>query len=398
MKHLARFCRLIAGLVFICSGFLKLLSPVGTSLIIKEYLTAFHLGFMAPAAMVLGIALASLEFLTGVALLLRLRFAHAAWIALVLISAFTPLTLYLAVFNPIADCGCFGEAIHLTNWQTFFKNLILLPCTIIMFIGRHKVAEGERPVAEWIFVCLFALLAAAVLLQTFLWAPLAEFTAYKVGSEIKSAPVQSVAEQYETEFRYEKDGDVQTFTLDNLPDSTWTFVEAITTLKGEDADAADSDFLIEADGVDISAELLGQRKLLLMSIYHPDKFMQRHSLDEVYRIKKKADKQGLSFALASSGILEGMPDEIPVNRADVKLLMTLNRSNGGVTLLDEGVVIRKWPYVRAASESVNFCGDQDPELTLLMTVNRQRMSLGIVLVAFILLCLAKFRVFYKKKE
>ena len=231
MRGIARICRLIVGLVFIFSGFVKLISPVGTSLIVREYLMAFNQTFMLPAAMVMGIALSLTEFLTGVALLLRLRLRIAAWVALILIALFTPLTLYLALFNPIEDCGCFGELVHLDNWQTFFKNLILLPCVLIIFFCRKKLTLYRYPALEWLFIGLFGLLATAVLLQTFLWAPLTEFTDYKVGNEIKEAPVGDASEMYETVFVYEKDGERQTFTLDKLPDDSWQFVESITTQK-----------------------------------------------------------------------------------------------------------------------------------------------------------------------
>ncbi|MBQ9583411.1 MAG: hypothetical protein IJR25_03700 [Bacteroidales bacterium] len=399
MKHLVRFCRLIVGLVFLFSGFVKLLSPVGTSLIIKEYFVALHIGFMTPVALVAGIVLASLEFLTAVALLLRLRFRLAAWIALILVSIFTLLTLYLAIFNPISDCGCFGEAIHLTNWQTFFKNLILLPCAIVIFIWRKAVSEFSKPALELVFLGLFALLDAAVLLQTFLWAPIAEFTDYRVGYEIRQTPAQSSGEIYETVFVYEKDGVQQTFPLDNLPDSAWMFVEAVTTKKAPGSEPSGVDFFVEApDGSDISGDLLLRRDLLLMTIYHPDRFFKRHTTAQIVQIKEAAEKQGLDFVLVASDNIGGLIDDCPVNRADLKLLMTMNRSNGGVMLLDEGTIMRKWTFIRAVKGDADFCGGKDPELTLLMSLNRQRMSLEIALVAFILICLAKFIVFYKKKE
>ena len=399
MKHLARFCRLVVGLVFIFSGFVKLLSPVGTSLIIREYLMAFHQSFLLPAAMVIGIALSMTEFLTGVALLLRLRYRIAAWVALILVALFTPLTLYLALFNPIEDCGCFGELVHLNNWQTFFKNLILLPCVLVIFFCRKKFTQYSYPALEWVFVGLFALLATAVLLQTVLWAPLTEFTDYKVGKEIKDAPAADASQMFETVFVYEKDGVRQTFTLDNLPDDSWQYVESITTQNSLNVRASDADFVIEApDGADISSEIISRRNLLLMTIYHPDKFLQRHPAEQIAQIKARAEAQGLDFMLIASDNLAGLTQVCPVNRADLKLLMTFNRSNGGTTLLDEGTIVRKWTYFRASRDNVDFCGGKDPELTLLMTLNRQRMSVEIAVVLFIFLCLAKFIVFFKKKE
>lgn len=399
MRGIARICRLIVGLVFVFSGFVKLISPVGTSLIIREYLMAFNQTFMLPAAMALGIALSMTEFLTGVALLLRLRLRIAAWVALILVALFTPLTLYLALFNPIEDCGCFGELVHLDNWQTFFKNLILLPCVLIIFFCRKKLTLYRYPVLEWVFIGLFALMATAVLLQTFLWAPLTEFTDYKVGNEIKEAPVGDASQMYETVFVYEKDGERQTFTLDKLPDDSWQFVESITTQNVLNVKASDADFVIEdPNGVNISSDILSRHNLLLMTIYHPDKFLRRHPASQIAQIKAKAEGEGLDFMLIASDNMSELAGICPVNRADLKLLMTFNRSNGGTTLLDEGIIVRKWTYFFASREHVGFCGGQDPEMTLLMTLNRQRMSVEIAAVLFILLCLAKFIVFYKKKE
>ena len=399
MKHIARLCRLVVGLVFILSGFLKLLAPVGTSLIIKEYLIAFHLPFLSDAALVLGIALSVVEFMTGVALLLRLRFRLMAWVALVLVGFFTPLTLYLALFNPISDCGCFGEAVHLTNWQTFFKNLILLPNVLVMFIWQKTIARDTHPLAEWIFMLLFALLATAILLQTMLWEPMVEFTDYRVGHEIKQAPANIGEELYDTVFIYEKDGDRRTFTIDNLPDSTWTFVDATTVARGGGISATEADFMIEdSEGNDVTSYLLSRRRLLLMTIYHPDKFVGRYTTSPIESIAETARAQGLDFMLVSSSNIDELGQACPDNRADLKLLMTLNRSNGGVTLLDDGLIVSKWAFYRAMRSDADFCANEDPEMTVLKTVNRQRHSIQVVIGLFLLLCVAKFIVFRRLKR
>ena len=401
MKGLVRVCRLIVGVVFVFSGFVKMLTPVGTSLIMKEYFTAFHLDFLQPAALAAGVALAVLEFLTGVALLLRLRIRIFAWPALLLISVFTPLTLYLAVFNPIADCGCFGEAIHLSNWQTFFKNLILLPCVIIIFVGRKSVSLFRYPVREWIFVALFAAYAVVILWYVSHKEPLREFTAYRLGREIAAGPPAAGSEAYDTEFIYEKDGRQQTFTLDNLPDSTWTFVDARTSLtnEGEAPSASDADFLIEGpDGSDITESILSARRLLLMTIYHPDKFFRKHTAADINRVKSVAESNGLKFVLVSSAPIDNQELDCGVNRADLKLLMTLNRSNGGATYLDEGTIVRKWARPNALSPKTDFGGGEDPELILLESLNRRRGAYESSLAGFILLCLLKFILFFRKRE
>ena len=400
MKGSARFCRLIVGLVFIFSGFVKLLAPVGTSLILKEYLEAFSLGFMSPAALVLGVALSLLEFVTGVALLLRLRIRIFAWVSFLMLAIYTPLTLYLAIFNPIADCGCFGEAIHLTNWQTFFKNLILLPLALIIFIFRKKISEFRYPFWEWVFVALFTALGAFILIRTFRVAPLQEFTPYKGGGEITAGVKAEAAPEFNTEFIYEKDGIQQNFSLENLPDSSWTYVDTVTEVVSDNgASASDADFVIEtADGSNITEDILRRRNMLLMTIYHPDKFVSRHGVEKIAAMRESALAQGMDFMVVSPYEIEGLPEECETALADVKLLMTFNRSNGGVAWLDDALIVRKWAYPAAAKPNADYNGSGNPEQEAIYTLNYNRMSLEILLVVFILLCIIKFLVFYNKKE
>ncbi len=395
MKGLARFCRLILGLVFLFSGFVKLLSPVGTSLIIKEYLAAFHLSALSSLSVAAAVVLSLTEFLTGIAMLLRLRLRIFSPVALVLTGVFTLLTLYLAIFNPIDDCGCFGEVVHLSNWQTFFKNLVLLPCAVIIFVARKKITEFRYPVWEWVFVGLFAALGLFVLLRTFLVAPIQESTPYSEGAEICAAPAAAAAEAYDTVFIYEKDGQRQTFDLDNLPDESWTYVDAVTTEQGNAGEASDSDFRIESPaGEDITADVLSADRLLLMSFYHPDRLSPR-SREAIDKVRDAALAAGMEFLLVSSAPIASLPEGYETATADLKLLMTLNRSNGGVTYLNRGMVVRKWARRAVSVRGPRFYSADDPEMELLRTLRRQRLTMELLVVAFLALCLAKFVVFYK---
>lgn len=398
MKGLARFCRLILGLAFLVSGYLKLLSPVGTSLIIKEYLAAFHLGALSGMSVAAAVVLSMAEFLTGIALLLRLRLRIFSWVALVLTGVFTLITLYLAIFNPIDDCGCFGEAVHLSNWQTFFKNLVLLPCAVLIFIARKKITEFRYPVREWIFVGLFAALGLFVVLRTFLVAPIQESTPYGEGAEISAAPAAAAAEAYETVFIYEKEGRRQTFALDSLPDDSWTYVDAVTSAQGDTGEASDADFRIENPaGDDITADILSAERLLLMSFYHPDRLSQR-KLEAIGKVRGAALSAGMEFALVASAPIEGLPEDYQVNTADLKLLVTLNRSNGGVTYLNRGMIVRKWALPAVARSGPEFYSPGDTEMELLRTLRHQRVTMELLLVAFLALCLLKYIVFYRFKE
>ena len=199
MKLSKALCRLIFGLTFILSGFLKLTDPIGTGLIILEYLAVFHLGFLNAASIGIGIALSAIEFLIGISILLGLRMRFFTWLGLGFISFFTLLTLYLAIFNPITDCGCFGEAIHLTNWETFYKNLVLLTCALVLFFNRKSFIPIAHAAVEWVSVGLFLSVALLIAIPTYYNIPQIDFTAYKIGTDLDKLTRESHAE-YETVF------------------------------------------------------------------------------------------------------------------------------------------------------------------------------------------------------
>ena len=403
MKFLTRVCRLILGAVFVFSGILKLIDPVGTSLVMKEYFTAFHLGFLDFAATGAAVALAFIEFLIGISMLARLRVKFMSCLALAVMSLFTLVTLYLALFNPIADCGCFGEAIHLSNWQTFFKNLILLPCAVVIFIWRRSISEFEHPLAEWAFVLLFALFGVTLLYYVSARGAIMEFSSLQTGNDIAAAPLAGDA--YQTTFIYEKEGVRKSFTLDNLPDSTWTFVDSLTEGPEDGEAASDADFYVEnATGVDITSDILSRGKLLLLSVYDPEKFYQKHTSEDISALRSRASEAGFDFLTVSSMLYgdDGQDSFVCTDPlacdtfpgvADRKLLMTLNRSNGGLTYLDEGTIIKKWAARAAFSPSLELSGITDSELALLETGNHQRSTIALLLISLLLGYLLKLVIF-----
>ena len=138
MNILRTISRYFTGLVFIFSGLVKGIDPMGSMYKFIDYFTAFQLDALEPLAYILGILLCTAEFIIGFSIFTGIRIRIAAWGMLIFMIGFTPLTLVLAISNPVADCGCFGDAIHLSNWQTFYKNIILSVFTIIVFIERKN--------------------------------------------------------------------------------------------------------------------------------------------------------------------------------------------------------------------------------------------------------------------
>ncbi|HPM04028.1 MAG TPA: DoxX family protein, partial [Candidatus Cloacimonadota bacterium] len=150
MSRIAILSRICAGLVFIFSGFVKAVDPLGSTYKFIDYFHAFNLPWLEQAAFPLAILLSGSEFLIGVCLLLFIRNKLANWGALLFMAGFTPLTFWLALTNPVQDCGCFGDAIILSNWQTFYKNILISALVIISFIYRNSTKHWMSIKAEWV--------------------------------------------------------------------------------------------------------------------------------------------------------------------------------------------------------------------------------------------------------
>ena len=374
MRFLRALCRILFALTFIVSGALKLLDPVGTGLIVKEYLGFMHLTALEPWAVGLGIALATTEFLIGICVLSGLRFRIVAWVALLLTAFFTGLTLYLMLYNPISDCGCFGEAIHLTNKQTFIKNVILLVLAILMFLGRTRATRVAPDWLEWILVGLFAAVGLSVALRALTTIPQVDFTAYSVGNSLDELAQENQA-RYETTFLYTKDGHTEEFTLDNLPDESWTYLDSKTVQVGGSTRMAQVDFTLDRM----------EGPLLAVTVYNPAGLTPEKQ-DRIDQFRKKALLNGQDI------VVYGPTDEYET--ADRKSLMTLNRSNGGAVYFNDGTIVAKWANSELPDVELGELLEEDPDVLILRYRIREQLYASI-LIAGTLLLLAMARLLCK---
>lgn len=240
-KHIIRkvwvnLCRFLLGALFIFSGFVKAVDPLGFFYKIQDYLTAFGMisWFPSYAPLLVGIVLSAIEFSVGVFLFLGIRRKVASALALLLMAVMTPLTLYLALANPVSDCGCFGDAWILTNWQTFGKNVVLLVAAVSVFKWQDLLVRFITPKMEWMISMYTFLFVFALSFYCLENLPILDFRPYRIGANIKEGmeiPEGAKPSVFESRFILEKGGKRQEFTLDNYPDSTWTFVESHTILK-----------------------------------------------------------------------------------------------------------------------------------------------------------------------
>jgi uncharacterized membrane protein YphA (DoxX/SURF4 family) len=353
--RIRRFCAILIGLVFLVSGLLKLLDPVGTGLIVSEYFKFFHLGFLQGAAKGLGMVLSLVESITGAALISGVYRRLTAAVTAVLIVFFTIITVILWLANPDMDCGCFGEAVHLTHGQTLLKNLILLVLAVIAFIPFQNFGvprKGKK----------VAFVLAALSLLFALWfnarhLPMIDFTEFAPGAELFA----SLDNDYEAmdgkvpTFIYERDGQRGSFTLDNLPDSTWTFVAVDTLTRSGMYKTASKPVLSfrDADG-NYEDELAVLGKVVVFSVYAPAKA-------DWGRIRRQTAEVR---ACGATPLILTIPGEnVPedVYYADYKPLITLNRANGGATYFNDGELIAKWsPRDVPGGENLRNWLDREP--------------------------------------
>lgn len=369
MKNiLASIARTLLGVVFVFSGVVKAIDPLGTVYKIEDYLKAFG-GFftdLLPLAEAAAWLLIITELLLGVCMLLNVRTQWTAWISLLFYMVMTPLTLYIALTNPVSDCGCFGDAIVLTNWQTFWKNVVLIILSIVLVVLRKSVHQLWSNWMEVVLAALTIVVAIAFMAWTRHHLPVKDFRPYKIGNHLPTLmeyPEDAEPDVYEYSFVYEKDGVEQTFTLENYPkgDSTWTFVRQNSKLikKGYEPPIHDLE-IINAEGEDLTWDILeSEEPVTLVVMYDLAK------ADKSQMAKVETLASNLSF-LASSpdNLIASSPNfyiltgsgtdeiiafsmEYPtlsecICTCDPVTLKTIVRANPGVVVLQNGVVIDKY--------------------------------------------------------
>ncbi len=338
LLRLKRFCGFLTGLVFFISGILKLLDPVGAGLVMKEYFEFLHIGFLDFAAKPLGTVFALAETIIGTGLITGVWRRTMALAAIGFQGFFTILTLLLVIFNPEMDCGCFGEAIHLTHGQTFVKNLIL--CALLAayyFPPKHLGQNRGRKYASFAIVSASV---AAFTIYSWMYIPMVDFTDFRPAAELQTGSTYSAEDRFESVFIYEKDGMQKEFGLENLPDSTWTFVSTeIRTIEGSDAGNTINLSFYDAEGT-YADSLAAEGQVMVISVYDTD--IRESRWTKIAKFMDRASETGFRPILLVSS--PEVPSDIPYYFCDYKTLLTMNRSNGGVTYFNNGHLISKWSW------------------------------------------------------
>ena len=358
LRIFLNLCRLVLSVTLILSGFVKAIDPRGTQYKIQDYLTALGLEGLLPdwTTLSLSVALSAAEFCLGIFLLFAMHRRLVTKLTVALMVVMTLISLWLWIANPISDCGCFGDALVLSNGQTFAKNIVLLTCAVLLCRWPLSMVRLISRTNQWIVINYTLLFIIAVSLWCLYDTPLFDFRPYHEGADIRAGmelPDSAAQPQFETKFILEKDGERRTFTLEDYPDSTWTFIDSETVQISEGDQPPIHDFSITRidDGEDITEEVISDTGYTFLLISPTLENASDSDFGQIDQIYEYCEDNGYAFyCLTSSGApaIERWRDltgaEYPFCSTDGTTLKTIIRSNPGLLLLHNGVVVRKWSH------------------------------------------------------
>ena len=351
--------RTVVGLTFILSGFVKAIDPLGTQYKIQDYLAAIPPSLSLPdmITLLMSISLSMVEFTLGAFMLTAISRRGTARLTLLFMVVMTAVTVWIYIADPVKDCGCFGDALTLTNLETLLKNIVLLALAALVawrptHIGRLMSRSNQMLLGQMLmltpvalsFWCLYDL-------------PLIDFRPYHIGADIKAGmETPEGAEQpvFDTTFIMEKDGERREFTLDNYPDSTWTFVDSKTVTVKEGYVPPIHDFSITAaDGEDITDMVLGREGYTFLLISPDLDKADDQNFGDIDQIYEFCQDNSIPFYCLTASTEKSQQHwqnitgaEYPFCMTDATTLKTMIRSNPGLMLLEKGVVRGKWSHNR----------------------------------------------------
>lgn len=341
--------RIIVGVTFIIAGWAKAIDPWGFVIKMDEYFAVWGLSLPHELIVAACVGVACVEFCTGAMILVGAFKRWAVWTAAAFMVFMLPLTAYIAIADPVSDCGCFGDFIVLSNWATFAKNIVL-SIIVVYLIMRNTTVPGLIPAPiQWL--CMVASVAFPLYLSFVGYnvQPLVDFRPFKTGTIIFNPPEDNI----EFEYIYEKDGIERKYTLDQLPDSTWNFVDAIEIGQGSKAASIS---VFDEDGNDVSRELAedGQDHIYLV-VANPDlQFLSRaRFVNELADYGKHHDSPLIAIVGVDGEALDEwkalLRPRFPVYTSEDTSLKMLARGTGALVYVRNGII--QWKRTLASVDT-----------------------------------------------
>lgn len=351
-------CRFVLAATFIFSGYVKAIDPLGTLYKLKDYAAAMSLNGLLPDWALVGVAIAlgALEFALGVFMLFAVRRPVVSRIMLAFMTAMTVLTLWIFVADPVKDCGCFGDALKLTNGETLLKNIVLSACAALVAWRPADMARFISRSNQWIvryYTVAYIVITSVYCLYTL---PIFDFRPYHVGMNIKQGmeiPEGAEQPEFESTFLLRKNGETREFTLDNYPDSTWEYVDTRTVQTKKGYEPPIHDFALTScdTGEDITEQVLTKKGYTFLLVSPRLAVADDSNFGDIDQIYEYAEENGADFycvTASANNEIERWRDltgaEYQFCNADETTLKTMIRSNPGLMLLKDGTIIDKWSH------------------------------------------------------
>lgn len=356
MKYLVGVVRIFVGILFIISGFIKLNDPVGFSFKLEEYFSqgVLDLPFLTPFALAISILVVIVEVMVGVMLILGYKRKLTVWTLLAMIIFFTFLTFYSAYFNKVTDCGCFGDAIKLTPWESFTKDVVLLVLILIIYVGRKYITPlvNSKTLMSVLYVSFIACVGYVYYVLNHL--PVIDFRPYEIGKNIEegmNTPADAPKAVFEYKWKFNVNGNEEIYvTNGDYPTVDGEFIDVETEEIQAGYEPPVHDFTIEQNGEDFAASLLQEPKLVMVIAYD-----LRKSNLEVFKEIKAVTDNALKAGYKVIGMSASGPDQTDALKKENNLafdfyftdettLKTIVRSNPGVLVLEKGTIVQKLHY------------------------------------------------------
>ena len=351
-------CRFVLAATFIFSGYVKAIDPLGTLYKLKDYAAAMSLNGLLPDWALVGVAIAlgALEFALGVFMLFAVRRHVVSRITLAFMAAMTVLTLWIFVADPVKDCGCFGDALKLTNGETLLKNIVLSACAALVAWRPADMARFISRSNQWIvryYTVAYIVITSVYCLYTL---PIFDFRPYHMGMNIKQGmeiPEGAEQPEFESTFLLRKNGETREFTLDNYPDSTWEYVDTRTVQTKKGYEPPIHDFALTScdTGEDITEQVLTKKGYTFLLVSPRLAVADDSNFGDIDQIYEYAEENGADFYCVTASAndeIERWRDltgaEYQFCNADETTLKTMIRSNPGLMLLKDGTIIGKWSH------------------------------------------------------
>ena len=365
LKMIVNLCRIIVAVTFIFSGFVKAIDPIGTQYKLQDYLGAIGMAGILPNWTLLAVAvfLAAIEFCIGIFLLFAIQRRLISKLTVAFMAFMTMVTVWIVVADPVKDCGCFGDALHLTNTETLIKNIVLLVCSLVIMYRPLAMFRFVSKSNQWIvtnYTIVFILVSSGLSLY---YLPIFDFRPYHIGVNIPRGmeiPKGAKLPQFKTTFIMEKNGQRKEFTLDNYPDASWKFIDSKTVQTSEGYIPPIHDFSITDNktGLDLTNSVLSHKGYTFLLIAPHLETADDSNFGDIDRLYEYAQSYDIPFYCLTASTTKAIKRwidltgaEYPFCITDEAVLKTIIRSNPGLLLLKDGTIINKWSYNNLPNEA-----------------------------------------------